>query len=458
MIPTLVSHVATALLIGSSVIAALEVDLTSPASIKSVTSTIAYDMMTYYKGNISGGIPGVLPGPPPNPAWGYYWWESGAMWGTLIDYWYYTGDTTYNNVVQEGVLFQTGTDNDFMPSNWTASMGNDDQGFWGLTAMSAAETNFQNPPSTSPQWLALAQAVFNTQADPSRHDGTCNGGLRWQVFPFNTGYDYKNSIANGCFFNLGARLAKYTNNDTYAQWAEKTWDWVQGVGYMDENYMIYDGAHVESNCTDINKVQFSYNAGIYLLGAANMYNYTNGSDLWRGRIEGLMNATFNVFFVNDIAYEAACEEKLSCTADMFSFKAYLTRWLAATTKMAPFTTSEIMQRLSASAAAAAHQCSGGANGRMCGLSWSKGATWDGTQGVGQQMAAMSAIFTNLISSIAPPLTNTTGGTSVGNNAAGSQSVTNPTVVKVTQGDKIGAGMLTTLVLIGAVGGFGWMSY
>jgi len=458
MIPTLVSRVATALLVGSSVVAAIELDLTSPASIKSVTSTIAYDMMTYYKGNVSGGIPGVLPGPPPNPVWGYYWWESGAMWGTLIDYWYYTGDTTYNNVVQEGVLFQTGADNDFMPSNWTASMGNDDQGFWGLTAMSAAETNFQNPPSTSPQWLALAQAVFNTQADPSRHDGTCNGGLRWQVFPFNTGYDYKNSIANGCFFNLGARLAKYTNNDTYAQWAEKTWDWVQGVGYMDENYMIYDGAHVESNCTDINKVQFSYNAGIYLLGAANMYNYTNGSDLWRGRIEGLMNATFNVFFVNDIAYEVACEEKLSCTADMFSFKAYLTRWLAATTKMAPFTTSQIMQRLNASATAAALQCSGGANSRMCGLSWSKGAAWDGTQGVGQQMAAMSVIFTNLVSSIAAPLTNTTGGTSVGNNAAGSQSVTNPTVVKVTQGDKVGAGMLTTLVLIGAVGGFGWMSY
>ncbi len=27
-------------------------------------------MMTYYKGNTSGGIPGVLPGPPPNPTWG----------------------------------------------------------------------------------------------------------------------------------------------------------------------------------------------------------------------------------------------------------------------------------------------------------------------------------------------------------------------------------------------------
>ena len=70
--------------------------------------------------------------------------------------------------------------------------------------MIAAETNFENPPTDQPQWLALAQAVFNTQA--SRWDNTsCGGGLKWQIFTFNNGYNYKNSISNGCFFNLGAR-------------------------------------------------------------------------------------------------------------------------------------------------------------------------------------------------------------------------------------------------------------
>jgi hypothetical protein len=46
-------------------------------------------MMTYYKGNLSGQIPGELPGPPPNPSItnaGYFWWEAGAMFGSLIDY------------------------------------------------------------------------------------------------------------------------------------------------------------------------------------------------------------------------------------------------------------------------------------------------------------------------------------------------------------------------------------
>lgn len=48
------------------------------------------------------------------------------------------------------------------------------------------------------------------------------------------------------------------------------------VGFIDSSYNIYDGGHVEQNCTDINKAQFSYNNGVYLLGAAMMYNYVSG--------------------------------------------------------------------------------------------------------------------------------------------------------------------------------------
>ena len=194
------------------------------------------------------------------------------MWGTLIDYWHFTGDSSYNNVIEAGIQWQTGENDDMMPSNWSQSMGNDDQGFWGMAAMLAAETNFQNPPAGSPQWLALAQAVFNEMA--SRWDETtCGGGLRWQIFQFNNGYTYKNSIANGCFFNLGARLARYTGNDTYAQWAQKIWDWENSVGLIDSSYNIYDGSSDVQNCTIVDRLQWTYNAGVYLHGAANLYNY-----------------------------------------------------------------------------------------------------------------------------------------------------------------------------------------
>lgn len=161
------------------------------ADIKKSAKQLAADLITYYHGDDPGGIPGILPGPPPNGD--YYWWEGGAMWGTYMDYWKCTGDSTYNKVVMQAMQFQVGDDQDYQPANVTLSLGNDDQGFWGMSAMLAAELDFPNPASDQPGWLALAQAVFNTQANPDRHDSTCNGGLRWQIPRTNNGYDYKNS-------------------------------------------------------------------------------------------------------------------------------------------------------------------------------------------------------------------------------------------------------------------------
>lgn len=287
--------------------------------------------MKYYAGNQTGQIPGLLPGP-------YYWWEAGAMFGSLIDYWYYTGDTTYNAVTSQAMLFQVGPDNDYMPPNQTKSEGNDDQGFWGLAAMSAAEVNFPNPPADQPQWLALAQAVFNSQA--LRWDvSTCGGGLRWQIFTFNNGYDYKNSISNGCFFNLAARLGAYTGNQTYIEWAEKTFTWVQSVGLLSDQYYIYDGSDDTLNCTELDHIQWTYNAGVFLLGAATMWNVVRvkhpvfflppsvvvrlsnfqqtGSDVWKQRTQSIWTAC-NVFFTGtdkNIMYEVACEPGNNCNVD-----------------------------------------------------------------------------------------------------------------------------------------------
>ena len=98
------------------------------------------------------------------------------MWGSLVDYWHYTGDSTYNDVLSKGVLFQQGEEQDMMPSNWSQSMGNDDQGFWGMTTMLMAEHKFPDPPEGQPGWLALSQAVFITQYLNPGHDDTCGGG------------------------------------------------------------------------------------------------------------------------------------------------------------------------------------------------------------------------------------------------------------------------------------------
>ena len=141
---------------------------------------------------------------------------------------------------------------------------------------------------------------------------------------------------------------------------------------------------------------------------------------------------------------------------MMSQKAYLTRWMAQTTKMAPFTFDRVKTALEISVAAAALQCSGGPNGRMCGLSWSKGAAWDGTMGVGQQMAAMEVIQSNLIQQVKAPVTNSTGGTSQGNPSAGSNPNSLIPGDPPPMRDKAGAGTLTAVVLLLSIFMWSWM--
>ena len=376
--------------------------------------------------------------------------------GALVDYWYYTGDDTYNDVTQQGLLFQVGPENDYMPPNQSLTEGNDDQGFWGMAVMTAAEYNFQDPPPDQPQWLALAQAVFNTQA--ARWDTTeCGGGLRWQIFTWNNGYDYKNSISQACFFNLAARLARYTGNQSYADWADKTWDWMVDTGLIDvSTYDVVDGMHVK-NCSQFTPYQWSYNVGGFLIGAAAMYNFTEGSEreTWRDRVDGLLNGT-NVFFKNGVMTEVACEPVNLCNIDQQSFKAYLSRWMAATTKWAPWTYDRVKPLMATSAVAAASQCQGGSNGRMCGLKWTDNGKYDGSTGVGQQMSAMEIVLANMVTDSAPPVTNSTGGTSQGDPSAGGSDVgrTDPlsSFPPITTGDRAGAWILTLVVIAALVAG------
>lgn len=224
-------------------------------------------MMDYYTGDEPGDTPGNLPDP-------YYWWEAGAMFGALVDYYHYTGDDQYVDVTKQAIVHQVGPDKNYMPPNQSRTLGNDDQGFWAITAMGAAENKFPDPEDDEPQYLELAQAVFNTQA-AAWDDKTCGGGLRWQIYSFNNGYHYKNAISNGVFFNIGARLATYTKNGTYAHWAEKTWDWMSDVGLISSSYQIFDGTDSLDNCSTTNHIQWSYNNGVMMLGAAHMYNYVS---------------------------------------------------------------------------------------------------------------------------------------------------------------------------------------
>jgi len=271
------------------------------------------------------------------------------MWGSLINYWVFTGDSTYNDVVKQGLLYQVGEHNDYMPKEHRSSLGNDDQGFWAVAVLSAAESNFPDPAPGEPSWLGLAQAVFNEQI--ARWDtATCNGGLRWQIYVKN-GYDLKNTISNGLLFQIAARLARYTGEQIYEDWAVKVWDWMWRIGLIDNtSYNVYDNSEADlKNCTELERNQWSYNAGVLLGGASTMYNLvrliflsfsssplfllsrgrsndvenyqTDGNPVWKNHTQKLLTRIEEFFFSAGPMTEI-CERVEKCNPDQKSFKAY----------------------------------------------------------------------------------------------------------------------------------------
>lgn len=392
---------------------AVDLDITNATSIKRAASTIAYGMMKYYTGNITNtpSTVGVLPGP-------YYWWEAGAMWGALLDYYHYTGDSTYNSVVTQALLSQVGPLYDYMVPLHQKDEGNDDQAFWGFATMSAAEKDYPQPTIGNYSWLQLTENLWNTQV-PRWDETSCGGGLKWQIFKFNNGYDYKNSVSNGAFFQLSARLARFTGNQTYVDWAEKSYNWTRDIGLIAPEYYVYDGTDDTNNCSDQNRIVWTYNNAIFMYGSAVLYNYTNGSAIWAERTQGFLDASIHFFTPFDnatnVMYEPPCETVDTCNNDQFSFKGYLSRFMYATTQMAPFTSNAVISLLHPTAGAAARACSGGSDNVTCGTAWywktavinsTQGGTegfWDGKFGVGQQMSALETIQGLLVPGSTPPL-------------------------------------------------------
>lgn len=181
-------------------------------------------------------------------------------------------------------------------------------------------------------------------------------------------------------------------------------------------------------------------------------------------MNGLLNTTFREFFPADhggnIMSDFTCEINKNCDGNQVCFKGFLSSWLAFLTTIVPEKRDVIIQKLRASAVAAAKQCSGGDDGKHCGERWYQD-TWDGTNGLGQQMSALSIFSSNMVAHIGDgqaPLTSTTGGTSKGDPSAGSGgSQTSPDQPKViTTGDRAGAGVLTGLFLTGWIGALTWM--
>ena len=117
---------------------------------------------------------------------------------------------------------------------------------------------------------------------------------------------------------------------------------------------------------------------------------------------------------------------------------------------------KVMATLKTSAQAAVDQCTGGTNGVSCGFHWSSG-TYDGQATAGNQMSGLAALSSLLVHDAKAPVTNSTGGTSVGDQNAGAGRTSELIeYAPITAADKAGASILTAMFILGGSGAIFWM--
>ncbi|KAL1642985.1 hydrolase 76 protein [Didymella pomorum] len=414
-------------------VAALNLDIDSQDSIRSVAKTIASGIVSFYDASQKDDpIPGLFPDP-------YYWWESGLAFNALIDYSGLMNDSEYNSRISEALQHQLGDYDAFMPPNQTKTLGNDDQSTWGLASLSAYEIGLSTPASGS--WLQFAKNVLDTQID--RWDTTsCDGGLKWQIFTFNKGYNYKNAISSGQLFLLAARLAEHTGNATYVEWANKVYNWTTEIGLV-ADYHVFDGTDDTTNCSAINHIQWSNNHAMYTEAAAIMYKLSNGSEAWETTVRGFVNASSIFTDDNGALQEVACELSGKCDLDQRSFKGIAARSFARAALAAPIVADSIYKTLNASAKAAASSCVVNTSKNVaCSFEWDTGSAGD-TTGLGESLNALQAVqallwrtanFTSSASNSTASLNGTTSGSPSGasgvpqNTGAGSTMAASVTFV------------------------------
>ncbi|PVI02808.1 glycoside hydrolase family 76 protein [Periconia macrospinosa] len=394
-----------------------DLDTNNQDSIKALARNLTNSIISRYNERLYGGAAGLFDNETLEQS--YPFWEAGAIWGSLLEYGHLTGDTQYNSLVSQAIIHQLGNDNAFMSPNQTRTLGNEDQSSWALTALTAAEVGLPVPQGQSGQWIDFASNVFNTQVerwDPQ----ACSGGLRWQIFSLNMGYDYMDAGSASNFFLLSARLARFTGNKTYTEWAGKAYQWAEDHKFIDK-FQVYGGASVKDNCSKVEKAQWSMDHAVFTEGAAVMYNLTNGAEKWKNIVAGFANSTQT--FINSTTktlYEPTCEIRTCsaaddvnidnvlsriacmnagrCSVEQRAYKGVAIRSYYHTMRYAPFSAEKLQSVASSSAKGAKRSCYGlldNDSDIFCGFSWAEAPITDVViniqDDIGEMHNALSAI-------------------------------------------------------------------
>jgi predicted alpha-1,6-mannanase (GH76 family) len=234
--------------------------------------------------------------------WSNGWWQSANALTAMVDYLRRSKRSTYSYVISRTFSSLRNAHGGSFTDNFV-----DDTGWWGLAWIDAYDYTGDRA------YLQMAETDANYMA--RYWDGTCGGGVWWQVPNI-----YKNAIANELYLKINAALHNRLAGDTlYLGRARAEWSWFRASGMINAQNLVNDG--LNSGCANNNGTTWTYNQGVILGGLAELYAATHDGSLLTtaGAIAGAATSRLTA---NGILVDPCAS---SCGGDGSSFKGIFVR-------------------------------------------------------------------------------------------------------------------------------------
>jgi len=236
------------------------------------------------------------------------WWNAANALTAVARYTRFTGDRTY-----EGVIQTTFTAAQRQHANFINNFY-DDNGWWALAWVAAYDLTRDS------RYLDAARTIFAHNV--AGWDDTCSGGLWW-----NESKTYKNAITTELFLTLAALLHQRVPGDhgSYLTWALRAWQWFSSHGLVGADGLVNDG--LTAACENNGGTTWTYNQGVILGGLGALFEIT-GDQAYLAQGESIAGAVLSQLTTAPGILTEPCEAGgQRCDGDQVQFKGIFVRYL-----------------------------------------------------------------------------------------------------------------------------------
>jgi predicted alpha-1,6-mannanase (GH76 family) len=233
-----------------------------------------------------------------------YWWNAHAL-DVLVDAYQRTQDAHYKQQMVSLLAGIKEKNNGSFPNDYY-----DDMGWLALSSLRAYsatnETSFLE--TTTLLWEDI-QGGWNTNQ---------GGGIAWRKSQL----DYKNTPANGPAVILAARLYRLHKKAEDLTWAKKIYGWLKNRLVDPATGLVWDGINREGNGRIDKHWKFTYNQGLLIGAALELYKTTGEPSYLNDAIKTAD------YMINDIGLSPGGVLKDEGKGDAGLFKGIFVRYLA----------------------------------------------------------------------------------------------------------------------------------